>query len=272
MPSSAAAASAARMPHSITAGQPADHLGPANRQLPHLRRRSQHSAFRNHARVVHRRSSPSALALAREIKAHAPHCRVILTLNEMKRLGRDAAELTALADHLVAHGLVLEMLAGPLPGIYDPTGAGRILFAFFAALAETERDNIREGTLEGLDAAARQGKHGGRPPVITDDMLHTIPRRRAAGETVEQIRPDLIIPTGRRKGRNPSVASIYRAITAYEKTQAYPDAVEQAHAEHAQRAGGGLPAIVRPQPARVLDPTDPELASRIQGRPLDRHE
>lgn len=41
----------------------------------------------------------------------------------MKRLGRDAAELTPLADHLTAHGLVLEMLAGPLPGIYDPHGA-----------------------------------------------------------------------------------------------------------------------------------------------------
>ncbi|MFE0582610.1 hypothetical protein [Streptomyces sp. NPDC058874] len=41
---------------------------------------------------------------------------------EMKRLGRDAAELTALADHLTAHGLALEMLAGPLPGIYDPSG------------------------------------------------------------------------------------------------------------------------------------------------------
>src|SRR6266571_7017252 len=59
----------------------------------------------------------------------------------MKRLGRDAAELTALADHLNAHGLVLEMLAGPLPGIYDPTGPGRILFGFFAAMAETEREN-----------------------------------------------------------------------------------------------------------------------------------
>jgi hypothetical protein len=35
------------------------------------------------------------------------------------------------------------MLAGPLPGIYDPTGTGRILFAFFAAMAETERENIR---------------------------------------------------------------------------------------------------------------------------------
>lgn len=151
----------------------------------------------------------------------------------MKRLGRDAAELTALADHLTSHGLVLEMLAGPLPGMYDPSGPGRLLFGFFAAMAETERENIRESTLEGLDAAARKGNHGGRPPVITDDMLHTVLRRRANGETVEDIQPDLFIPTGRRKGQSPSLSSIYRALAEHEKTQAYPEAVETAHADFA---------------------------------------
>jgi DNA invertase Pin-like site-specific DNA recombinase len=151
----------------------------------------------------------------------------------MKRLGRDAAELTALADHLTAHGLVLEMLAGPLPGIYDPTGPGRMLFGFFAAMAETERENIREATLEGLDAAARKGNHGGRPAVITDDMLHTVLRRKAAGETIESIRPDLIIPTGKRKGESPSLASIYRALAEHEKAQAYPEAIQAAHADFA---------------------------------------
>ncbi|WP_245171253.1 recombinase family protein [Streptomyces decoyicus] len=45
-----------------------------------------------------------ALRTAREVKAHAPHCRAIFTVCEMKRPGRDAAELTALADHLTAHG------------------------------------------------------------------------------------------------------------------------------------------------------------------------
>ncbi|MFD9374192.1 hypothetical protein ACFWBH_01410 [Streptomyces sp. NPDC059999] len=69
-------------------------------------------------------------------------------------------------------------------------------------MAETERENIRESTLEGLDAAARKGKHGGRPPVITADMLHTVLRRRANNESVEQIQPDLIIPTGKRKGQH----------------------------------------------------------------------
>ncbi len=148
-------------------------------------------------------------------------------------LGRDSAELTALADHLTAHGIALEMLASPLTGIYDPTGTGRVLFAFFAAMAETERENIREATLEGLNAAARKGHHGGRPPVITDDMLHTVLRRRASGESVESIRPDLIIPAGKRKGHTPSPASIYRAITEHEKRRSYPEAVDQAHADFA---------------------------------------
>ncbi|MGW3091560.1 hypothetical protein [Streptomyces sp. NPDC001108] len=62
-------------------------------------------------------------------------------------------------------------------------------------------------------------------------MLHTVLRRRAAGESVEQIRPDLIIPTGKRKGHNPGLASIYRALAEHEKRQAYPEAVEQARAD-----------------------------------------
>lgn len=66
----------------------------------------------------------AALALAREIKGHAPHCRVLFTVYEMKRLGRDAAELTAPADHLTAHGLILEMPAGPLPAGCGTTPPG----------------------------------------------------------------------------------------------------------------------------------------------------
>jgi DNA invertase Pin-like site-specific DNA recombinase len=190
-------------------------------------------------RVRVRPKFEAALELCRQIKAHAPHCRVILTVYEMKRLGRDSAELTSLADHLTAHGIVLEMLAGPLPGIYDPTGTGRILFAFFAAMAETDRENIREATLEGLNAASRKGKHGGRPAVITDDMLHTVLRRRAGGESVEDIRPDLLIPAGKRKGENPSVASIYRALAEHAKRERYSEAIEQAHADFASIETGG---------------------------------
>jgi DNA invertase Pin-like site-specific DNA recombinase len=129
----------------------------------------------------------AALAAAREIKAHAPHCRVILTVYEMKCLGRDAAELTALADYLSAHGLAIEMLAGPFAGMYDPGGHGRTTVRVLRSDGRDRAENIRESTLEGLDATARKGRHGGRPPVITEDMLHTVLRRRAPGESVEEI-------------------------------------------------------------------------------------
>ncbi|MHC5263503.1 hypothetical protein ACYSUO_36960 [Streptomyces sp. UC4497] len=43
----------------------------------------------------------------------------------------------------------------------------------------------------------------GRLPGIyaTDGMLHTVLRRRAGGEAVEQVQPDLIITAGQRNRR-----------------------------------------------------------------------
>lgn len=43
---------------------------------------------------------------------------------------------------------------------------------------------------------------------------------------MEDIQPDLIIPAGKRKGGNLSVASIYRALAEYAKRDAYPEAIE----------------------------------------------
>ncbi|WP_405796456.1 hypothetical protein [Streptomyces sp. NBC_01506] len=61
-------------------------------------------------------------------------------------------------------------------------------------------------------------------------------RRRAGGQSAEQIQPDLWIATGMRKGQNPSVASIYRALAEHTKREAYPEAVEEAHADFAARS------------------------------------
>jgi hypothetical protein len=64
-------------------------------------------------------------------------------------------------------------------------------------------------------------------------MLHMVLRRQAAGEKVEAIQPDLVIPTGKRRGQSASVASIYRALAAHAKAQSYPDAIDQARTEFA---------------------------------------
>ncbi|WSQ13066.1 hypothetical protein OG604_37850 [Streptomyces sp. NBC_01231] len=113
------------------------------------------------------------------------------------------------------------MRAGPLPGIYDPIGPGKLLllllFGFFAATAETERENIGEPTLEGLETVALKARYGGRPPV-TDDMLPTVPQRKALGESVEQSadrRRPYLVGLGRRSSPSqPHFCSRIRARPA----------------------------------------------------------
>ncbi|MEU9836905.1 hypothetical protein AB0D67_35660 [Streptosporangium sp. NPDC048047] len=52
---------------------------------------------------------------------------------------------------------------------------------------------------------------------------------------------DLIIPAGKRKGENPSLAGIHRAPAEHEKMRSHPEAVEKAHAEFAVLQTGGRP-------------------------------
>ncbi|MGW7342819.1 helix-turn-helix domain-containing protein [Streptomyces sp. NPDC054854] len=95
---------------------------------------------------------------------------------------------------------------GPLAGTYDPQGAGKVLFVVFAAMAEVEREFIHERTLIGLDTAAANGNHGGRPPAVDDDMLAVALRRRDAEESVTSLARHLGI------GRS----TLYRTLAAYD--------------------------------------------------------
>jgi DNA invertase Pin-like site-specific DNA recombinase len=164
------------------------------------------------SRVRVRPEYDNALALARDIKHAAPDQPVLFCVHELKRPARNAAELMALAAQLQAHGVQLELLTGPLTGVYDPNGLGAMLFAVLAVAAQLDRNYIREKTLEGQQAAAAKGRHGGRPKVIDDDMLIFARALHAAGTPVPQIVDKLVISTGKNTGKHPSVASVYRAL------------------------------------------------------------
>jgi DNA invertase Pin-like site-specific DNA recombinase len=51
------------------------------------------------------------------------------------------------------------------------TPGGKLVFHVFAALAEFERDLIRERTSAGLAAARARGRRGGRPSVLSGHRL-----------------------------------------------------------------------------------------------------
>jgi len=51
------------------------------------------------------------------------------------------------------------------------TSGGKLVFHIFGALAEFERELIRERTMAGLAAARARGRKGGRPRKLTDKQI-----------------------------------------------------------------------------------------------------
>src|ERR1700722_12390258 len=65
--------------------------------------------------------------------------------------------------------------------------AGRLQFHLFGALAEFEREIIRERTRAGLAAARARGRNGGRPVTLTPEKIAAAEAMRAAGQPTVQI-------------------------------------------------------------------------------------
>jgi DNA invertase Pin-like site-specific DNA recombinase len=101
-----------------------------------------------------------------------------LVVWKLDRLGRSLRHLvdtvTALADRGVGFRSLQEAIDTTIAG-------GKLVFHIFAALAEFERDLIRERTRAGLAAARARGRHGGRPSVMTPDKVRVVRQPTVAG-------------------------------------------------------------------------------------------
>lgn len=94
-----------------------------------------------------------------------------LVVWKLDRLGRNLRHLVEVVQGLNARGVGLKVLTGQGASIDTTTANGRLMFAFFAALAEFERELIVERTKAGLAAARARGRNGGRPFKMTAAKL-----------------------------------------------------------------------------------------------------
>ncbi len=93
-----------------------------------------------------------------------------LVVWRLDRLGRSLRHLIDSMNELEKQEVGFRSLTESI----DTTSAGgRLIFHVFGALAEFERELIQERTQAGLAAARARGRHGGRPPLLTDDQLKT---------------------------------------------------------------------------------------------------
>jgi DNA invertase Pin-like site-specific DNA recombinase len=84
----------------------------------------------------------------------------VLVCWRLDRLGRNLKHLITLLDDLQALGVAFVSLA---EGIDATTPAGKLQMHILGAIAEFERERIRERVLAGLQRARTQGKRLGRP-------------------------------------------------------------------------------------------------------------
>ncbi|MGH3844674.1 MAG: recombinase family protein [Pseudonocardiaceae bacterium] len=180
-----------------------------------------------------------------------------LVIYKPDRVARSMKELLVLLeDDLHAKNINLHILTGICAGLHRPnaaTIAEKMLFVVAAMAAEMERDLIKERTLDGLAAAAAQGRTGGRPPALDPDTLAIALARRERGESVTAIAAHLKI------GRS----TLYRAL---QPDQGQATGAGEATEPPPPRAGHGSPpatvsAPARPIPARIRQSDEP-LSSR----------
>jgi DNA invertase Pin-like site-specific DNA recombinase len=94
----------------------------------------------------------------------------VLVVWKFDRLGRSLTHLIDLVNVLMQKGVGLQSLQDPID---TTTSHGRLNLHLFAALAEFERDLIRERTHAGLAAARARGRKGGRPKGLSSQAETT---------------------------------------------------------------------------------------------------
>jgi DNA invertase Pin-like site-specific DNA recombinase len=108
-----------------------------------------------------------------------------LVVWRLDRLSRSLKDLIDMVSQLEARGIGLKSLHESLD---TSSSSGKLIFHIFGALAEFERNLIRERTQAGLRAARARGRKGGRPKALdADERALAVQLYEEKKHTVKQI-------------------------------------------------------------------------------------
>lgn len=131
-----------------------------------------------------------------------------LVVWRLDRLGRSLPDLVQIIAGLDEKGIGFESITEKIEA---SNATGKLVFHLFAALAEFERNLIRERTRAGLAAARARGRSGGRKPKLDAGQIReikrlmsdpTIPvgqiaeRHKVSRTTIYKVAPRISVSTG----------------------------------------------------------------------------
>lgn len=107
-----------------------------------------------------------------------------LVVVRLDRLGRDAIDMLQLVSALDARDVRVRILS---LGIETGTANGRLFLTILMAIAEFERELIRERTRAGIAAARAAGRRIGRPRALTSVQTQHVRALAAQGLSIRDI-------------------------------------------------------------------------------------
>ena len=98
----------------------------------------------------------------------------------LDRLGRSLKHLIETVTNLQTQGIAFQSITEQID---TSTATGQLVFHIFGALAEFERNLIKERTIAGLEAARARGRLGGRPPLSDESSKVAMAKKLHAENT-----------------------------------------------------------------------------------------
>lgn len=117
----------------------------------------------------------------------------MLCVQEVDRLGRNLLEGLIVLNDLFERGTAVKVLEGIASGEHTERS---LILDLALALAEDRRRDIARKTKNGLEAARRRGRVGGRRPVVDDDKRAAIVARHRRGESIRTIATGVGVSVG----------------------------------------------------------------------------
>ena len=99
----------------------------------------------------------------------------VVVVAKYDRLARSLSDLLGIIKEIKERGAGFRSLA---EDIDTTTPAGKLIFHVFASVAEFERERMAERTKEGLEAARKRGRVGGRPSALSPSQAIEVRRMR----------------------------------------------------------------------------------------------
>ncbi len=106
----------------------------------------------------------------------------VIVVTSMDRLARNVDDLRRMVGEQTKRGVSVQFLKENLTFTGEDSPMANMLLSVLGAVAQFERDLIRERQREGIEIAKKQGKYRGRKRSLTDEQVIELRHRIQNGE------------------------------------------------------------------------------------------